>query len=276
MGGVGGCRTSIVEDCDRDATRRLNLKPGDERGAAGGRPGAEAGTDDGMGSARILVAEDDRAIRELLVHHLERDGFAPIEASDGQTTLRLARDGVELLLLDIGLPGMDGFEIARTLRREGRTTPIVMVTARADEVDRVVGFELGADDYVVKPFSPREVVARVRAILRRSGGKHDPGPKVRRFGRLEIDEAAREARIDGRDINLKPREYALLLALVSNPGVALSRGTLLERVWGFDYDGDERTVDVHVRRLRMRLEEEHQLGSCLHTVHGFGYKFTHS
>jgi len=226
-----------------------------------------------MGNIRVLVAEDDRAIRDLLVHHLERDGFSPVEAGDGPAALRLCRDGIDLALLDVGLPGIDGFDIARTLRREGLGTPIVMITARADEVDRVVGFELGADDYVVKPFSPREVVARVRAILRRSGMKHDPGPQLLRFGRLEIDEAAREARIDGRNVGLKPREYALLLALAGNAGVALSRDTLLERVWGYDFDGDERTVDVHVRRLRMKLEEEHRLAACLHTVHGFGYKF---
>jgi len=226
-----------------------------------------------MGNIRVLVAEDDRAIRDLLVHHLERDGFSPVEAGDGPAALRLCRDGIDLALLDVGLPGIDGFDIARTLRREGLGTPIVMITARADEVDRVVGFELGADDYVVKPFSPREFVARVRAILRRSGMKHDPGPQLLRFGRLEIDEAAREARIDGRNVGLKPREYALLLALAGNAGVALSRDTLLERVWGYDFDGDERTVDVHVRRLRMKLEEEHRLAACLHTVHGFGYKF---
>ena len=226
-----------------------------------------------MGSIRVLVAEDDRAIRDLLVHHLERDGFVPVEAGDGLAALRACRDGVDLALLDVGLPGIDGFDIARTLRREGFATPLVMITARADEVDRVVGFELGADDYVVKPFSPREVVARVRAILRRSGMRHEPGPQLLRFGRLEIDEGAREARIDGRDVGLKPREYALLLALVASPGIALSRDTLLERVWGYDFDGDERTVDVHVRRLRMKLEEQHRLDSCLHTVHGFGYKF---
>ncbi|GAC1442263.1 MAG: response regulator transcription factor [Vulcanimicrobiaceae bacterium] len=226
-----------------------------------------------MSTIRVLVAEDDRAIRDLLVHHLERDGFAPVEVGDGLAALRVCREGVELALLDIGLPGLDGFDIARTLRREGIATPLVMITARADEVDRVVGFELGADDYVVKPFSPREVVARVRAILRRSGMRHDPGPQVLRFGRLEIDEAAREARIDGTDVGLKPREYSLLLVLAGNPGVALSRDTLLERVWGYDFDGDERTVDVHVRRLRMKLEERHRLAACLHTVHGFGYKF---
>jgi DNA-binding response OmpR family regulator len=227
-----------------------------------------------MGSIRVLVAEDDRAIRDLLVHHLERDGFVALEAIDGPTTLRILRDGVDLVLLDVGLPGIDGFEVARTLRREGRTTPVIMLTARTDEVDRVVGFELGADDYVTKPFSPRELVARVRALLRRSGMKLDAGPTMLRFGRLEIDEAAREVRVDGRDVGLKPREYALLLALASNPGVALSRGTLLERVWGYDFDGDERTVDVHVRRIRMRLEEQHRLDACVQTVHGFGYKFT--
>lgn len=231
------------------------------------------GTEPAMGTIRILVAEDDRAIRELILHHLDREGFLALEASDGQTALRVAREGVDLVLLDIGLPGVDGFEIARMLRREGRTTPLIMVTARGDEVDRVVGFELGADDYIVKPFSPRELLARVRAILRRNGAKNDPGPQTLRFGRLEIDSGAREARVDGVDVGLKPREYALLFALASNPGQALSRDTLLERVWGFDFDGDERTVDVHVRRLRMRLEEEHRLEACLHTVHGFGYKF---
>jgi two-component system response regulator ResD len=225
---------------------------------------------------RGLVAEDDRAIRELLVHHLERDGFTALEAGDGPTALRVARDGVELIVLDVGLPGIDGFDIARTLRREGKTTPIVIVTARADEVDRVVGFELGADDYVVKPFSPREVVARVRAIIRRSGMKNDPTPLLLRFGRLEIDQAAREARVDGRDVGLKPREYELLVVLASNVGVALSRDTLLERIWGYDFDGDERTVDVHVRRLRMKLVEQNRLAACLHTVHGFGYKFAPS
>ena len=226
-----------------------------------------------MNNIRILVAEDDRAIRELLVHHLTRDSFTPLEAGDGPSALRILREGVDLVLLDVGLPGVDGFDVARTMRRENRTTPIVMLTARADEIDRVVGFELGADDYVVKPFSPREVVARVRAVLRRSGIKHEAGPVVLRFGRLEIDAGAREVRVDGRDVGLNPREYGLLSALAGNAGVALSRDTLLERVWGYDFDGDERTVDVHVRRLRMKLEEEHGLEPCLHTVHGFGYKF---
>jgi DNA-binding response OmpR family regulator len=226
-----------------------------------------------MTAMRVLIAEDDPPIRELLVHHLSRDGFATIQAGDGPTALRYARGRADLVILDIGLPGLDGFELTRALRREGYSTPVLMLTARTEEVDRVVGLELGADDYIAKPFSPREVVARVRAVLRRSGLQHDPRPQVLSFGRLEIDQKAREARIDSVDIQLKPREYGLLCALAENAGVAMSREALLQRVWGYDFDGDARTVDVHVRRLRMKLEEEFGLRSCFQTLHGFGYKF---
>ncbi|MGH7708524.1 MAG: response regulator transcription factor [Vulcanimicrobiaceae bacterium] len=229
-----------------------------------------------MNVARVLVAEDDLAIRELIVHHLEREGFSALEASDGVAALRKARGGVDLVVLDVGLPGLDGFEVTRALRHEGNTTPIVILTARTDEVDRIVGFELGADDYVQKPFSPREVISRVRAIMRRCKIRHDPRPRVLRFGRLDVDNAAREARVDGVDLALKPREFALLYELASNPGVALSRDVLLERVWGYDFDGDQRTVDVHVRRLRARVEEGPNLARMIHTVHGFGYKFIHA
>jgi DNA-binding response OmpR family regulator len=224
-----------------------------------------------MGLSRIVVAEDDAAIRELLVHHLQREGFRCEEASDGPAALRLARSGADLLVLDLGLPAVDGFEIVRMLRREGRALPILVLTARNEEVDRVVGLELGADDYVTKPFSPREVVARVKAIGRRSGGAPTRGHVLLTFDRLEIDEAAREARVDGVDVGLKPREFALLLELATNAGVALSRTALLEHVWGYDFAGDERTVDVHVRRLRLTLEERARLGPPLQTVHGFGY-----
>jgi len=227
-----------------------------------------------MSAQRILVAEDDGPIRELVVHHLARDGFSAVEASDGPTALRIARDGTDLMVLDIGLPGLDGFEITRLLRREGKQTPILILTARADEVDRVVGLELGADDYLTKPFSPREVVARVRAILRRSGHHCEPDPQVLRFGKLELDEAAREVRIDGHDIGLKPREYGLLRVLASHVGVAMSREVLLQRVWGYDFDGDERTVDVHVRRLRKKLVDQYGLPDCFQTLHGYGYKFS--
>jgi DNA-binding response OmpR family regulator len=229
-----------------------------------------------MAAPTIVVAEDDAAIRDLLTHHLEREGFAVIAVGDGNAALRCARHSADLLILDVGLPGVDGLDVARTLRREERQVPILMLTARADEIDRVVGFELGADDYVCKPFSPREVVARVRAVLRRCGRAVEPASALLRFGRLEIDEAAREARVDGADVRLKPREFALLLELANNAGVALSRERLLERVWGFDFDGDERTVDVHVRRLRAKIEEDADLPPLVQTIHGYGYKFVRS
>lgn len=221
----------------------------------------------------IVVAEDDGAIRDLVAHHLEREGFTVVGAGDGQTALRRARGLADLLILDIGLPGMDGYEVARALQREQRPPPIVMLTARTDEIDRVVGFELGVDDYVCKPFSPRELVARVKAILRRAGMPAAPPRPALRFGRLEIDERAREVRVDGADVRLKPREFALLLELASNPNVALSRERIIQKVWGFDFAGDERTVDVHVRRLRAKIEEPWDLPALVRTVHGFGYKF---
>jgi two-component system, OmpR family, alkaline phosphatase synthesis response regulator PhoP len=226
-----------------------------------------------MGAIRILIAEDDDAIRTLLDHHLSGEGFRCVHASEGMSALGMARDGVDLAILDIGLPRLDGLEVARMLRREGRRVPILMLTGRSDEVDRIVGFEIGADDYVTKPFLPREIVARVRAILRRTGIAFEDSPRTLRFGRLVIDEGAREARVDGADVGLKPREFALLLELAMNAGVALSRSMLLERVWGFDYDGDERTVDVHVRRLRAKIEEQYRIEAAIATVHGYGYKF---
>lgn len=231
------------------------------------------GTGADMALNRIVVAEDDGPIRELLVHHLVREGFACSEAADGPTALRAARSSADLLILDIGLPVMDGFDVVRTLRREGRDLPILLLTARADEIDRIIGLEIGADDYVTKPFSPREIVARVRAIGRRAGMAAQAAPTLLTFDRLEIDEAAREVRVDGVDVALKPREFALLLELASNAGIALSRSTLLQRVWGFDFEGDERTVDVHVRRLRLKIEERPKMSPLLQTIHGFGYKF---
>ncbi|GAC1420893.1 MAG: response regulator transcription factor [Candidatus Velthaea sp.] len=226
-----------------------------------------------MSVLHIVVAEDEGSIRELIVHHLTREGYRCTEACDGPSALRAARGGADMMVLDIGLPVLDGFDVVRALRREGRNLPILLLTARADEIDRVVGLEIGADDYVTKPFSPREVIARIRAIGRRAGIATQAGPTLIKLDRLEIDEAAREARIDGVNVGLKPREFALLLELAQNPGVALSRATLLEKVWGFDFEGDERTVDVHVRRLRLKLEETPQLDPLLQTIHGFGYKF---
>ena len=222
---------------------------------------------------RIVVAEDDASIRELLVHHLGREGFRCEEAADGPAALRLARGGADLLILDLGLPVVDGFDVVRALRREGHDLPILVLTARSEEIDRIVGLEIGADDYVAKPFSPREIVARVKALGRRAGLNSTQAPVVLRFDRLEIDEAAREARVDGVDVGLKPREFALLLELASNAGIALSRAALLERVWGFDFEGDARTVDVHVRRVRAKLDDRAAAAPLLQTIHGFGYKF---
>ena len=229
-----------------------------------------------MSLNRIVVAEDETPIRELLVHHLRREGFACTEAADGPAALRATRAAADLLILDVGLPVLDGFDVIRTLRRERCDVPILILTARAEEIDRVVGLEIGADDYVTKPFSPREVIARVRAIARRAGIAPQALPALLVFDRLEIDEAAREVRVDGVEIALKPREFSLLVELASNAGVALSRATLLQRVWGFDFDGDERTVDVHVRRLRLKIEERSGLTSFVQTVHGYGYKFARS
>lgn len=228
-----------------------------------------------MPPLKVLVAEDDPAIRDLLAHHLEREGFEVLLAADGNTALRAARQVADLLILDLGLPAIDGFDIARTLRRERHSLPIVMLTARSDEIDRIVGFELGADDYVVKPFSPREVVARVKAVIRRMTPIERRTP-VMTFGPIEIDEAAREVRVHGEAVKLKPREFSLLYTLASNAGIALSRKTLLDRVWGMDFPGDERTVDVHVRRLRLKLERSTRNPQFVHTVHGFGYKFARS
>lgn len=226
-----------------------------------------------MPTQTIVIADDDAAIRELLEHHLAREGFAVVHAADGNAALRHARGAADMLVLDVGLPGVNGYDVARQLRKEERGVPIVMLTARTDEVDRVLGFELGADDYISKPFSPREVLVRIKAILRRAGRPVADRIPLLRFGRLEVDAAAREARVDGKDVKLKPREFALLMEFAGNPGVALSRDWLLQRVWGFDFLGDERTVDVHIHRLRTKIEERWKLPSMLRTVHGFGYKF---
>jgi DNA-binding response OmpR family regulator len=231
------------------------------------------GTLGGVPLQTIVVAEDEASIRDLVSHHLEREGFLVAAAPDGPAALRQARTLADLLVLDIGLPGIDGLEVARRLKRERPGLPIVMLTGRNEEVDRIVGFELGIDDYVCKPFSPRELAARVKAVLRRNGTPAEMVGRVLRFGRLEIDERAHEARVDGVDACLKPREFSLLLELAANPGVALSRERLVEKVWGFDFEGDARTIDVHVRRLRAKIEEARQLPAMIRTVHGLGYKF---
>ncbi len=226
-----------------------------------------------MTTPRIIVADDDPAVRELIAYTLNSEGYSAVAVSDGCAALRHIREGAELAILDLGLPVVDGFGVLRTLRRENLALPVLVLSGRTDEIDRIVTFELGAEDYVVKPFYAREIICRIRVILRRNSAESEAGQRVLRFGRLEIDEAARIARVDGIDVELRPREFSLLLVLAHNSGVALERKTLLQKAWGYDFDGDERTIDSHVRRIRSKLEDKMRLPSCLSTIYGYGYKF---
>ena len=216
----------------------------------------------------VVVVEDDPNIADLVDLYLRRDGFRVIQASTGAAGLAAVdREQPRLVLLDVGLPGeMDGFEVCRRLQSKGRV-PVLMLTARDSEMDRVVGLELGADDYVTKPFSPRELVARVRAILRRVEGS-PPGKDVAQAGGVEVDRPRREARVDGQVVQLTAKEFDLLSYLTDSVGLVLTRRQLLDGVWGPGWYGDERTVDVHVRQLRKKLGEALPLS----TVWGVGYR----
>jgi DNA-binding response OmpR family regulator len=217
----------------------------------------------------IVVIEDDHNISDLVALYLRREGFRVLQADDGEQGLAYVdRDRPKLVVVDIGLPGeLDGFGVCRRLRAAG-DVPVVMLTARDDEVDRVIGFELGADDYVTKPFSPRELVARVRAILRRAGAPPRVEPTVLEVGAIVIDTGRREVRQEESVVALTSREFDLLAYLAANSGLALSRRQLLDGVWGEGWYGDERTVDVHVRQLRKKLGD----ALTLTTVWGVGYR----
>jgi DNA-binding response OmpR family regulator len=220
----------------------------------------------------VLVADDEPMVREVLGRYLEQDGFRVRTVEDGQAAVEAMSDGpADLVLLDLMLPRVDGFEVFRQIRSR-TSTPVIMLTARGHETDRVVGLELGADDYIAKPFSPREVVARVRAVLRRANPPAD-AEGVQRFGTLEIDPNRRQARRAGTPLHLTRKEFDLLWHLASRPGVTLTRGDLLERVWDFAWDGDTSTVTVHVRRLREKIEEDPANPTHLVTVWGVGYRF---
>ncbi len=222
---------------------------------------------------RALVVEDDPDIVELLVHYLAKDGFAVDALSDGRTALdRVRLESYQLVVLDLQLPGMDGLTLCAELRREPRTRdiPVVMLTARGDEADRIVGLEMGADDYIVKPFSPKELVARVRALFRRMERKGaTDAPLV--FGALEVDRERHSVRWDGAAVKLTAKEFALLVALLEAGGRVLSRQHLLENVWGYSYADGTRTVDVHVRRLREKIPG---LAPAIVTVKSLGYRLT--
>jgi two-component system response regulator ResD len=226
--------------------------------------------------ARVLVVDDEPMVREVLSRYLERDGFEVESAADGELALRaFEARRPDLVLLDLMLPRVDGFEVFRRIRERGES-PVIMITARGDVTDRIVGLETGADDYVSKPFSPAEVVARVRAVLRRGTHNDDGAPEdseALRFGELEIDPRARIARLDGRDVSLTPREFDLLHFLASNPHRVFSRYQLLDELWDVAFQGDPATVTVHVRRLREKIESDPSRPRRLVTVWGSGYRF---
>jgi DNA-binding response OmpR family regulator len=226
-------------------------------------------------SATVLVVEDDATLAATLRYNLDRAGYRTLTTGEGGRALELMRqEKPSLVLLDVMLPGLDGIEICRRIRAES-TVPIIMLTARVEEIDRVVGLEVGADDYVTKPFGMRELVARVRAALRRAQmqGEEDTGGQPLRFGAITVDPARREVLRDGRAVPLKPKEFDLLLFFARNPGRVFTREQLLERVWGYDFAGGNRTVDVHIRWLREKIEEDPANPRYLRTSRGAGYLF---
>jgi two-component system alkaline phosphatase synthesis response regulator PhoP len=222
----------------------------------------------------VMVIEDEREIRDLVRYNLERSGFRVTAVADGEEGLRrLFASRPDLLVLDLMLPGRNGLEILREVRAEPATRdlPVIVLTARSAEMDKLLGFEHGADDYLTKPFSPRELVARAQALLRRAQpGRAEPEVAI---GELTVSTAAREATYRGKRLSLTPREFELLAFLARNPGRVLSREELLRKVWGYDYVGETRTVDVHVRRLRAKLGDK---GKLIQTVTGAGYKYANS
>ncbi len=230
-----------------------------------------------MPERSVLVVEDEENLLEALRYNLEREGYQVHTATDGGEGLDLARRlKPSVVLLDIMLPTLDGFEICRILRRESEV-PILMLTAKGEEVDRVVGLELGADDYITKPFSIRELVARVRNTLRRSryleqGIISDAECQNFQVGNLEIDLTSHEAKLTGQPLNLKPKEFDLLALLVANKGRAFTRDQILERVWGYDYIGQTRTVDVYISWLREKLQEDPTTARSIVTIRGVGYR----
>ena len=229
-----------------------------------------------MDRRTILLVEDEETLARALKYTLGKEGYAVLTAADGAEGLALAREAhPDLVLLDIMLPKVDGFDVCRILRKETRL-PILVLTAKVDEVDKIVGLELGADDYMTKPFSMRELLARVKALLRRVEMDREVPPAEAASlvcDALEVDVARRAAWLDGQRVQLRPKEFDLLAFLLSNRGIVFSRDTLMDRVWGYDYMGAGRTVDVHVRWLREKIEEDPSHPRRLVTVRGVGYKF---
>ena len=229
-------------------------------------------------SGKVLIVDDEHSIVDILRYNLEKNGFGTVCAYDGPEGLRLARESdPDVILLDVMLPGMDGFEVCRTLRGEGNNVPIIMITAREEETDKVFGLELGADDYITKPFSMREVVARVRTNMRRAASMAPAAPEEKRdllrAKDLVIDREAHTVSRNGKELELTQREYELIRFLAENPGKVVSREELMSRVWQYDYFGDLRAVDVAVRRLREKLETNPSDPAYVITTRGVGYYF---
>jgi len=221
---------------------------------------------------RILVVDDEAKIVKLAQDYLERDGFRVLSAGDGLTALALARrEKPDLIVLDLMLPGMDGWEVCRALRRESEM-PIIMLTARAEESDQIVGLELGADDYVTKPFSPRALVARVRAVLRRARGRVQTPNQIEQGG-LMIDLVGHRVELDGGELHLTPNEFSLLATLAGHPGQTLTREQLLDELHGAAYNRFDRSVDSHIKNLRRKLEANQTEPRFIETVYGVGYRF---
>ena len=218
------------------------------------------------GFMKILVVDDETLIRDVVREYLQLDGFSVEEARDGDEALdKFQQEQFDLVIMDIMMNKKDGFQTLKEMKQI-KDIPVLMLSARGEEFDKLIGFDLGIDDYVTKPFSPKELVARVKAITKR----HDANPKRLVFGGLEVDDVAHEVKIDGKLINLTPKEYDLLKYFVSNNHIALSREQLLTNIWGYDFYGDDRTVDTHVKTLRHQLGS---YGSCIKTIRKVGYKF---
>jgi len=226
-------------------------------------------------SDKILIVEDDPNLLETIKYNLRKEGYVVVTASDGEQALEATRrEKPDLVILDIMLPKLNGFEVCRILRKR-MTVPILMLTAKADETDKIVGLEIGADDYMSKPFSMREIIARVRAMLRRAKMAEAPkatGPAIIKIGEIEVDIARHRASLAGAVLTLSPKEFDLLAFLAENKGLVFSREQLLEKVWGYEFAGDTRTVDVHVRWLRQKIESDAGHPRYLLTVRGTGYK----
>jgi DNA-binding response OmpR family regulator len=224
---------------------------------------------------KVLIVEDEESLRFTLAHNLKREGYQVLTAARGDDGLRLAREKEpDLIVLDVMLPGIDGIQVCRLLRRDS-DVPIIMLTALGGEGDRVAGLDTGADDYLAKPFGMRELLARVRALLRRSGPRARPevGPSVVTAGDLAMDRERREVRRGGRVLRMKPKEFELLLFFAQHPGKVFTREQILDDVWGYDFYGGPRTVDVHVRWLRQKIEDDPANPSRLRTIRGSGYLF---